>query len=116
MGALAAVLPLVVPHIPGWIRAIEEAFKGKDKSGSDKFATLEQMLIVFLQNFIAAGVKLPDGSTLPKDTPIKDAELRGFLEAIFQQVKGSGQLTAPVVGNSLALIQGQFTVTPLNVK
>lgn len=116
MGAvLPGLLAVLGPHIPGWIRAIEDAFKGKPKSGEIKMDTLLQIFLVLAQNFIKSGAPLPDGTKLPDKPVINDAEVRGALEALFQQWKNSGASAVPV-SNSLSLIQGQFTITPLGVK
>lgn len=93
MGLLAAILPFV----PSVVKLVEGLFSGKAKSGTDKMDAALQAVRALLEKFGAV-----QGVT---DKPTDDA-LRGAIEAVVQQLKGSGELTA-------ATITG--TTTPPNV-
>jgi len=106
------VLALLAPLIPTFINAAEKLFAGKPKSGTtDKGPMVLQWLQAAATQIMAAKLPLPDG-TVPTEHPTDDA-IRGAIEAILQQMTGTGKVSANVATGDLYLVRLVGTPTKL---
>jgi hypothetical protein len=116
---MGAILALLIPLIPGLIQGIEKIFvkpapipgapvppAAPVPTGTDKMDAIVQSLRAIFEKLLATGI-------VPPGTAVTDDALRGAIEAEFQRLKGTGQLTqAPALG-ALYLVQGN--VTPIKL-
>ena len=85
-----AILGSVLPLLPGLIKGVEGIFKKRDQSeklGDIRADALREMLKVLCSYLKKAGFL----NEIPSDDV-----LRGVIEAIFQNLKITGELAAPI--------------------
>lgn len=97
MGTLASIL---LPAIPALIKLAEAAIPTPGQ-GETRMGAVIAMLRRLVESMCAAG-------QIPPGPQITDDKLQGIVESVFQQLKATGQLTAPQTG-SLFLLQGTVT-------
>lgn len=106
---MGALLGLILPLVPSIVNGVESLFAKKPAAGTDKMAAVLQALRGIIEQFIAAKVPLPDGTT-PTASPTDDA-LKGMVETVLAQMKTTGTLSAdPAVpstpAGNLFIVQG----------
>jgi hypothetical protein len=107
---MAPLLAALLPLVPSLIKGVERIITAP-KSGQDRKDVVRQQLRVVAEKMLAR--KEAEGS-------VTDDQLDGAIEAIFQQVKVSGELEADRVAasSSLYLVQvgsGGF-IRPLGIQ
>jgi hypothetical protein len=96
---MGALLPLLLPVIPGLVNLAEAAFE-KPKSGESKMNAVIAALQGMLGTLFGAG-QAPSGAAAPGAN-----ELQGVVETVLAQMKGNGTITTP--GKASASTQPQL--------